>query len=136
MIARRMSLDHLGVMKINNTTMLEFDSYDEVVNGANTYNTIVETLKSDGSILIGWTDEASSHFDILFTLRPSSVGNIQGGIKSRGDLFVSIMRVGAFAFEINKRVTADSYYMEKLHMNSTITGKKLATLINKVKAKL
>ena len=111
------------------------DEYGEVVNGEETYQQIAELLRLTSSVLVGWTDGEMTHYDILFTQMPVAFGtNIQGGIKPMGDLFVSIMRRGAFAFDIRNTDTHWSYYNEKLNGGfGETTGQKIADLINEVK---
>jgi hypothetical protein len=111
------------------------DKYDEVINGEETYQKIAETLYLSSAVIIGWTDEEMTHYDILFTQLPFQFGsNLQGGIKPTSDLFVSIMRKGAFAFDIKNTDTHWSYYSEKLGGGfGETTGQKLADLINGVK---
>lgn len=114
------------------------DSYGEVINGEETYKTIATLLNTGDSVLIGWTDQAEpvgTHFDILFTRRAYKAGIVQGGIEW-DDLFVSIMRVGAFGFEVENKDTAPGYYMEKLRFTGEETGEKLAELINEIKNRL
>ena len=106
--------------------------YGEIINGELTYKTIAEKLKSKGSLLIGWCDEEYSHYDILFLYQTDFAGtNIQGGIRQT-DLFISIMRKGAFGFEINNQQKSPEYIAEKLHISGTHTSKKIAELINGV----
>lgn len=114
------------------------DKYYEVVNGERTYNEIAESLNQNDAVLIGWTDEeetVGTHFDILFTRKAVKTGMVQGGVKG-GDLFVSIMRLGAFGFKIENTDTAPGYYMSKLGFSGEHTGEKLAELINEVKKRL
>lgn len=133
---------------------MKTDEYNEVINHPDTFKAIAEELKKSKAVLIGWTDENSTHFDILFTYRPTATigqvlngvfiedlflsANFRGGIKVT-DLFVSIMRVGAFGFEVNKGDTHWGYYDEKLGSRfrfGETTGEKLAELINGVKKNL
>jgi len=114
-----------------------YDAYGEVINGQETYDAVASALNSGLSILLGWTDNQSTHYDILFTLNAVSCGtNIQGGIRPTRDLFVSIMRKGSFAFNIANTDTDASYYAEKLYIDSTETSKALAELINGIKQSL
>lgn len=116
---------------------MNYDSYGEVINGNETYRGIAEELESN-AVCVGWTDQDGTHLDILFTLKPLGYGTFQGGIAPRRDLFVSIMRVGAFAFEINDMDTDPGYYAEKLargnFFGSAATA--LADLINGVRREL
>lgn len=116
---------------------MTYDEYGDVTNSEDTYKAIAEELGGN-AVTIGWTDQNSTHLDILFTYKSLWYGgNIQGGIRPRGDLFVSIMRVGSFAFDIKNTDTHWSYYSEKLGYNTgEITGKALADLINGVKKEL
>ena len=111
---------------------MNLSEYGEVLNGPLTYKFIAEALKFNGSILIGWTDDVYTHFDILFKYRTVFAGtNIQGGIRSN-DLFISIMRKGSFGFEVNGQKKSSGYIAEKLNLNNSVTTEKLAELINGV----
>lgn len=116
---------------------MNFDEHGEVVNGDNTYEDITWNLRHSGPVLIGWTDEASTHLDILFSLARHQSGNAQGGLRL-SDLFVSIMRIGAFGFEVSESYHSPGYITEKLFVGppDQPTAIKLAELINNVKVKL
>lgn len=63
-------------------------------------------------------DNTHSHFDVYFTIvKDVERGmGIQGGLHdSKGDILVSVMRKGAFAFGLNTPCYV-SYFAEKLHM--------------------
>lgn len=110
---------------------MDKDEYGEIINGENTYKEIADILKKHGSVLIGWTDEIYTHYDILFLYKTQFYGtNIQGGIKSN-DLFITIMRKGAFGFKIDSKKTSE-YIAEKLNLSDDETAEKLAELINGV----
>lgn len=110
------------------------DEYGTFMNDPENYRFIIETLEEDSLILIAWTDEEGSQYDILFAMPPigNVIGPVQGGIKNQ-DLFVSIMRKGAFAFEIG-RTSHPGYYAEKLNMGGVnVTTEKLGELIDAVR---
>lgn len=111
---------------------MNFDDYSEVINGEDTYKEIARELGKENNVIIGWTDQEGTHYDILFTFCALKYGSLQGGVKG-GDLFVSIMRVGAFGFDIQNEDTAPGYFSEKLHIGGGSTAVKLAELINGVK---
>lgn len=133
---------------------MKVDQYGEVINSPDTYKAIAERLKDHHAVLIGWSDENSSHFDILFNNGADAdlgqiingifvadqflSANFRGGIRPN-DLFVSIMRVGSFGFELRNVDTDWGYYNEKLGSRIDLgetTGQKLADLINGVKKEL
>lgn len=115
---------------------MKLDIYGEVINHKNTYQDIAQKLKTHGRILIGWTDGEGSHFDILFVLNPDIAGsNIQGGIRQT-DLFVSVMRMGAFGFESFDMDTHYNYIGEKLNLGGSLSAMKLTELINGIKKEL
>lgn len=91
---------------------MNFNKYGEVINGNETYKTIAENVWLEIPTLIGWTDEIYTHYDILFTSRVDKNGCVQGGIE-RYDLFVSIMRIGAFGFKTDDK-KYPGYIAEKL----------------------
>lgn len=108
------------------------DEYGEIINGELTYKTISNKLLAKGDCLIGWSNESGLHYDILFMYQTTFAGaNIQGGIRPT-DLFISIMRKGAFGFEINNQEKRPEYIAEKLFIHNEFTAKKLAELINGV----
>lgn len=117
------------------------DSYGEVINSPATFGAIALALKMKENVMVGWTDEGGSHLDILFTYKAMKFGkHIQGGLSPEKDLFVSIMRVGAWGFAINDTVIYPSYLEEKFRCSfcsfGEPTGEKLAKLINGVKKEL
>lgn len=118
---------------------MNYDDYGEVVNGDSTYRGIAEELHHN-AVIVGWSDVHGTHFDILFTLTALRYGDqIQGGIRPGTDLFVSIMRWGAFAFEVNNADTHPGYYEEKLGSLGKFgeqTSAALADLINGVRKAL
>jgi hypothetical protein len=111
----------------------DMDEWREVINGPNTYKWIVNALKCDGSAIIGWTDEQGTHFDILFSVPVMCNGNLQGGLNPGGDLFVSLMRIGAFSFDTRPGETHHHYIAEKLGLSPSVTTEALAQLINNVR---
>lgn len=116
-------------------TALNEDEYGEIVNGEGTYQGIAEELKSN-AVIVGWSDGAGTHLDLLFTLTALRFGSqIQGGIRPQKDLFVSIMRMGAFGFDPEHTDTHGGYYDEKLtgFRLGTECAAKVADLINGVK---
>lgn len=117
---------------------MDKDDYGEVINGEMTYYMIASALKEKNSIVIGWTDESSTHLDILFTLKPQQEGRLQGGLIGDTDLFVSVMRMGAFAFDAKGIATSPQYVDEKLSNGrmSSDTSMKVAELINNVRIEL
>lgn len=116
---------------------MNLDTYGEVINGPDTYATIALRLDEEQPVMIGWTDGHGTHFDILFVLGSKKYGsNIQGGIHPTTDLFVSIMRWGAFGFDIEHTDTAPGYYEEKLGRHRAFgveCAQAFADLINGVK---
>lgn len=111
---------------------MKMTEYGEVINCKKTYETIAFVLKSENSILIGWTDEEHTHYDILFTYKamkhPSNY--VQHGLRWN-DLFVSIIGRGAFGFKTHREKSA-SYIGEKLNLGVNETTEKLTELINGV----
>jgi hypothetical protein len=105
------------------------DEWGTVFNSQETYEAIAQSLQDHGSVIIAWTDLKGTQLDILFTLRPLQCGPVQGGIRGPSDLFVSIMRIGAFAFSLGEADTDEGYYKGKLGEG----GKELADLINGVR---
>ena len=110
---------------------MNVDEYGEVINGEDTYREIAKNLMEDESVGIGWTDEDSTHFDIIFTLGIAKYGLFQGGIKA-DDLFVSIIGWSSYGFRTDD-IKLGGYIQEKLRLsNYDITGEKVKELINGV----
>ena len=107
---------------------MDKDIYGEVVNGENTYKEIAYLLKHGSSVIIGWTDQAYTHYDILFSLNVVKEGTLQGGLRWN-DLFVSIMRIGVFGFLTDSKKES-GYIGEKLGLDNNETTEKLTELIN------
>lgn len=106
---------------------MNYDKYNEVINGELTYNFIATELKMGNAIGIGWTDEDSTHFDIVFKLGINKFGDFQRGIRSNY-LFVSIIGHTSYAF-VPDSIKEGNYIQEKLRMNN-FCGDKLKELIN------
>lgn len=107
------------------------DIYDEIINGENTYREIANRLKHGQSVIIGWTDERSTHLDILFTyhIYKEYRNYLQRGLRGN-ELFVSIISIGAFGFNVNNNQKYPEYIKEKLNLTGEPTCEKLADLIN------
>lgn len=115
--------------------LCNIDEYGEVINGELTYRWVSLYLRQHQSVLIGWTDEVGTNFDILFSCSPRVSGSIQGGL-SRHELFISIMRIGAYGFNVNGGQIHQMYISEKLNIPEVPTLYKLTELINGVIAYL
>lgn len=107
--------------------------YLEIINGKETFEEIAKSLKKGEPIMIGWTDEIATHYDILFTyMANKEYGNqFQFGLRPT-DLFVSIMRWSSFGFEVNNQEKTPGYIAEKLGIRGEETQEKVAELINGV----
>ncbi len=118
---------------------MNYEEYGEVINGQQTYEGIAHILERH-PILVGWTDGNGTHLDIMFNKQVVPYGtNIQGGIRPNTDLFVSIMRWGAFAFEISESELHPGYVDEKLGNRGSFgkaCSQALAELINGVKKEI
>ena len=61
---------------------MNFDKYNEVINGEITYKKIASDLLKLFSVGIGWTDENGTHLDIIFKLGiDTKYGDFQRGIR-------------------------------------------------------
>lgn len=89
------------------------DNYSEVINHKNTYETIARDLFENHSVIIGWTDQKMTHYDILFTLGAVRFGSLQRGLKST-DLYISVIGRGAFGFSLDNDDRQGSYISDKL----------------------
>lgn len=107
---------------------MNMNSYNEVVNGTDTYKGIAEKLLKKESIIIGWTDEEYTHYDILFAVYPHKEGYLQRGL-THDDLYISIIGLGSFGFNICNEHDG-GYIAEKLNLSGDC--KKLAELLNNV----
>ena len=111
------------------------DTYDEIINGQETYKRIAEELLSSGKCIIGWTDGKYDHRDILFTYKPKHLGgNLQRGLRWCY-LYVSIMDFSCMGFLIeNDRDNQKhiGYIQEKLNLNDNHCDIEICNLINGV----
>ena len=109
------------------------EKYGEKKKKKNTYKEIADRLIKGQAVIIGWTDEEYTHFDILFTYKVyKEIGSyLQRGLRGN-ELFVSIMSLGAFGFDVNNSKKSPGYIGEKLGLNNCPTTEKLAELINAV----
>lgn len=110
---------------------MNIDIYGEVINGKDTYREIEKHLIKGESVGIGWTDEDSTHFDIISTLGIKKYGLFQRGIKAN-DLFVSILHWSSYGFRTDG-IKLGGYIQEKLRLSGyDITGEKVKELVNRV----
>lgn len=114
---------------------MDFDSYEEVINGKNTFRTIAKELVDYGRCIIGWTDENCDHRDILFTFKPHKYGDLQRGLRWTY-LFVSIMDFCSMGFLIEDGPTDNTkhngYIKEKLRLHDNQCDDRICDLVNGV----
>lgn len=116
---------------------MNYDEYNEVINGEDTYSKIAEELMKKDKCIIGWTDRKYDHRDILFTLNWSLLkfGNLQSG-RHNCRLIISILGKSSEAFLIedgsidNRK--HETYLKEKLKLNDSYCDNMICELINGV----
>lgn len=114
---------------------MNIDSWNEVINGKETYKTVANELLDTSKCIISWTDGGYDHRDILFTYRPKLLGEtLQRGL-GWCFLYVSIMDFSCMGFLIesdcdNRKSTG--YIQEKLRLNDSSCDTKICELINGV----
>jgi len=112
---------------------VDMDEWREVVNGEHTYHQIAVDLNMRAAVIVGWTDDRSTHYDILFTLRPAQQGSLEGGLCGPTNLFVSIMGRGCFGFRVGEHELHGDYIAEKLGLyNGSPTCHAFTDLVNGV----
>ena len=104
------------------------DKYGEIINGNKTYLEIADALNAGTSVIIGWTDERYTHLDLLFGYMAYREGMLQRGLRGN-ELYVSIISLGAFGFDVKDREIHEGYISEKLNVHGE-TAEKLTELIN------
>lgn len=115
---------------------VSYDDWREVTNSHETFDEIARVLKTGQPVVLGWTDGAGTHLDVLFTWNARQYGSLQGGLSAGTDLFVSIMRIGAFGFAVPMDAASHPGYIgEKLCLRGS-TAEALAELINGVRERL
>ena len=118
---------------------MNFNGYNEVINGPATYKEIAEILKNKTPVLLGFTDNDATHYDILFNYGNivhlnrvhTAESTVQRGIRET-DLFVSILGTNSYGFNIDT-TKHESYICEKLfngRMDYSVS--EVAKLINGV----
>ena len=110
---------------------MNVDNYGEIINGSYTYEGIATKLKEGESVIIGWTDEGYTHLDLLFNYKTYKEGMLQRGLRGN-ELYVSIIGLGAFGFDVKDREIHEGYISEKLNIHGEPTISKLTELINEV----
>ena len=114
---------------------MNFDSWNEVINGDYTYEKIAKELLETGKCIIGWTDQRYDHRDILFTYKPKHLGgDLQRGLRWCY-LYVSIMDHSCMGFLIEDETDNtkhSGYIKEKLRLHDNSCDDKIADLINGV----
>ena len=110
---------------------MNIDDYGEIINGAYSYKEVANRLKEGQSVIIGWTDEEYTHLDLLFNYRAYKGGMLQRGLRGN-ELFVSIISIGSFGFDIKDREISAGYISEKLNIHGEPTINKLTELINEI----
>lgn len=109
---------------------MNYNKYDEIINGPGTYKQLSKLLYENHSIGIGWTDENYTHLDIILKLQlDNKFGMFQRGIRYNY-LFIGIIDHTSYGFSI-ENIKHPSYIQEKLRMNNKC-GEKLAELINNI----
>lgn len=61
--------------------------YDEVINGSETYKAIATNIKKGFSTFISWTDNDSTHYDVLFTYGCVRKWWLSAWITSNGSIY-------------------------------------------------
>ena len=110
------------------------DSYGEIINGPDTFRILAEGLPKYHSIIIGWTDGAYDHRDIMFTLWATKDGNLQSG-RRWANFYVSIMGFSCAGFALERYKSNQmhpGYIKEKLSLNDNSCDDKICELINGV----
>lgn len=107
------------------------DEYGEIINGYDTVKAISDKLKKGQAVIIGWTDEKYTHFDLLFNYNTHKEGLLQRGLRGN-ELFVSVIGLGAFGFDVKAREEDihSGYIAEKLNVRGK--ADKLGELINDI----
>ena len=109
--------------------MMNINNYGEIINGAYSYKEVADRLNKGESVIIGWTDEKYTHLDLLFNYKTYKEGLLQKGLRGN-ELFVSIISIGAFGFDVKNREIHKGYISEKLNIHGEPTVSKLGELIN------
>ena len=116
-------------------TMAEFtqDEYGVVHNSAGTYLAAASVLLNHGRILMGWTDDAMTHMDVLLAVVNESVGPLNRMDARPRKLIVAVASYGMFGFAIHRDDPLHHAYLgEKLGLRPSPTTEALADLVNGV----
>lgn len=118
-----------------------FDEYETVVNNESTYNILFGILTVSKSVFFSWTEGECTQLDIMMSIKPAYLNRhlAQGGLRNGRNLFVSIMRFGSFAFDLDGiDILHPSYVGEKLGLgnNNSLTTIKLCELIKNIGERL
>lgn len=110
---------------------MDEDKYGEIINGYSTVKNIADKLKNGQAVIIGWSDEEYTHYDLLFNYNTYKEGFLQRGLRGN-ELFVSVIGLGSFGFDVKERKNnLDSGYIAQ-KLNVSGEADKLGELINDV----
>lgn len=114
--------------------MTEFTyEYGVVTNSLRTYTAAAERIRGQGYVLMGWTDNAMSHMDVLLAIAEpfSSVGPLNRIDNHTLRLLVGVAGRGMFGFAIRADNFVHHVYLaEKLGFGPSATTEALAELVN------
>lgn len=103
------------------------NEYGEIINDEYNYRIIASNLMKGNTVGIGWSDEESTHLDIIFKLGITKHGYFQRGLQE-DYLYVSIIDHNSYGFRTDI-VDKKNYIQEKLRIKGDC-GDRLAQLIN------
>lgn len=109
------------------------DEYGVVHNSSDTYLAAAAELWGRGRVLIGWTDEAMTHMDVLLSVASDSVGPLNRMDMRVPKLLIGVAAYGMFGFRIRSDDPIHHAYLgEKLGLRPSPTTEALADLVNGV----
>lgn len=113
------------------------DSYGEcITTDIRNAEQIVDDLIERGHVITTWTDEDGSKFDLLWSWDATRIGRSSMVDAGPGKLFVGVVKLGCFGFNIGRGWLAPDYVREKLGVSGELTTARLAALIMAVRTGL
>lgn len=117
--------------------MYDTEKYGSIINGPGTYEQLAFDLLERGHVVLNWTDERGTLYNILLSYAPTRMGTPGGIVDSAGfKLWIGIAGKGMFGFSLSKGHLAPVYIAEKLGLSNAVTAAKVAELINGAQHKL
>lgn len=109
------------------------DEYGVVHNSSETYATLAKILHTQHMWMMGWSDDASSHLDVLLAVVSENSGPLNTMDTNLPKMVIGVSRMGIYGFNFLRfSPLHPAYVAEKLGMRLSPTTEALTDLVNGV----